>query len=132
MIEILHYLLKDLKLWNNGIFLIMGSAGFISSTVAPTLLTASCAKLRADGFQVRQHSLRRLQLEVLRQSFCFLSSVLHLNRVRHLQGLIEAKGEGFGFRRVWVVGLRVYGFWPMHNNRSQIEIKWKQEALPKS
>ena len=32
MIEVLHYL-KDPQLWNCGIFLIMGTAGFISSTV---------------------------------------------------------------------------------------------------
>ena len=71
---------------------IMGSAGFISSTVAPTLLPASCAKLRADGFQVRQHSFRRLQLEVLRQSFALFEFRFASVRVRYLQGLIDAKG----------------------------------------
>ena len=35
MIQILHYL-KDPKLWELWIFLIMGNAGFISSAVNPT------------------------------------------------------------------------------------------------
>ena len=36
MIEILHYL-KDPEIWDYGVFLIMDTAGFISSTVVPFL-----------------------------------------------------------------------------------------------
>ena len=52
MIEILHYL-KDPKLWNYGIFLLLGTAGVISPTVPWKLIRVSWYMASGSGYAYR-------------------------------------------------------------------------------